>query len=288
MTLRKKMNWGGYMGGSRIFILYLCVSLLGCSSKDPEAREKLAFADRFVENIQARNLLAIEPMVALTMNTLENRSSIRSIVGLFPRVHAEKPVLKEKKRFIYQGRNVTRYVYLLEYDDNDTAYYATVTVGAATGTIFRGEFYEVVGLYFFPRKVSDIKGNEIQIKNLRVGQGIILLLSVVFPLVTCLCFVACFSSSLAWKQKLLWLVAMLIGFPQIFYNWLTGDVAVNLLGLQVPIVAIYRIEQWLDLGVWLGLPFAALIYWRKYPADVRNVTSFASSLPKRIRAVFGQ
>tara|TARA_R110000868_G_scaffold35002_8_gene125819 strand:+ start:2994 stop:3848 length:855 start_codon:yes stop_codon:yes gene_type:complete len=271
------------MRGYKIFILCLCALLFGCSSKDPEAREKLAFADRFVANIQARNLLAIEPMMATAMNTLEIRSNIRSVVGSFPRAPAKQPMMKEKQRLRYEGRDITRYVYFLDYDDNDTAYFAVVTIGAATGTIYRGESYEVIGFYVFPRKMSDIKGNEIEFEHLRVGQGIILLVSVVFPLIACLCFVACFFSSLAWKQKLSWLVAILIGYPQISYNWLTGGAAVNFLGLQVPMVAFYRIEQWLDLGVWVGFPLAAVIYWRKYPADVRKITSFAASLPKRIR-----
>ena len=274
----------------RSAFLVLCVIFLlaGCSSKDPVAKARQAFAEEFVAAIQKRNVLSIESMLSDEFSKPENRSTIRTTVSMFPRTPAKPPVLVDLDRRQIEGREFTRYVYRLDYTDSDTTYYLLVSVGDETHTFYRGKFYEVIGVYIFPRLVSDMQANEFHLAKLRVGQVVMLVLAAASLLIAGVGFIACLTSSLNWRPKVLSLLAILIGYPQISYNWLNGLLHINLLGLQVPMVAAYRMEPWLDVVVSVGLPVAALVYWRQYPADIKRVFTFIVSVPVRFRAALGR
>lgn len=262
----------------RTIILLMCTGLAlgGCGSKNYVKNERRDYSQKVVQTIVRRDTVALSQMLADEVNTLENRSTLHTTVELLPRKPLKALVLVEESG---KGRD-TQFVYRLDYSDESV--FALVLVRDQAPHVYVGDFFEVVGLYLAPRSAKELRANSFDLEQLRAGQYLVFLPFAAVSTIALLCFAACLFSPLSWKAKIVWLPCMLVGLPQVNYEWMTGAVGINLLVLQFPIVDVVRIVPWADRVVQLSLPLAAIVFWTRYPDDVWRALRFFRSLPEHL------
>src|SRR5262245_8495403 len=259
------------MAQTRPFLAALITLMLftGCSP-DAALNTYPEFGKSLVAELQARNFEAVEAKLDLALKRTTTRAKLLEMAQVLP---ATAPTsvrvaqLHVMSTWQLAGSEPRRVWLALQYQFTDTWVLATFVWRENE----RG-FQAIDGFQITPLPASLETINRFTLVDKGLTHHVVLGLAVALPLFTVFGLVLCLTTSMPWRRKTLWALAILFGVTVLRFNW-TNGVVVDWQPLSFQLFSAGYAHP--ELGppmISLALPLGAIIFlsrhgWTRFAGD---------------------
>ena len=236
-----------------------CASCKRGEKADFVLQEEAEFAQNWLEKLRAGDYEYVYNHAGDSVRDDLTPEMCKQLASHYPDARVENLSLLKWQRIDFKSLksgSKTRYEFIYEYEFENKQFTLTSIIIERNGNIL-----SVMGCDVAQMADSQKNINKFTLKNKSAKHYVILFFALLMPLYSLCIFVLCLCTHFPLKQKIPWLLFILIGFGAVDINWTTGALRTGLLHIHLLSAAALT-----NGGTWhimFGIPVGAILFWFK-------------------------